>query len=89
MLPLFLLLACTRTPEDQCLRMVDELCENADEACGMSVDDCLAEIEDGYRCAEVRMVSEDYGACLDAIASSHQCLIDQQLPGVCAGVLSY
>lgn len=84
-----LLLACAHTPEGDCQRLLDALCDNAHRACDLTADECMAEIEEGYACAEVRKVSEDLEACLDAVDDSHQCLMDGQLPGACAGVLIY
>ena len=75
---------------DKCRDLRDAVCDNAAEFCYPEID--ADECEDvarsaGFNCEDAWGVSDTYESCLILLSGSDECLLDDDLPSVCDGVV--
>lgn len=75
----------------KCEDLIELLCAEVEANCtpSISYDYCVAEFQEAFTCEEAFGVSDSYDDCMDLLAASESCWMDEQLPDECNGVLLY
>ena len=75
----------------KCEDLIELLCAEVEENCfpTISYEYCLTSFHEAFTCEETYGISDSYDDCMDLLAASDSCWMDEELPDECNGVLIY